>query len=485
MITATLGLMDRIEERWQRFYARLPDMLAGAERIFLRASEGENPRDAVTIIKTRFHAVEDATADARRFGLAVIGAFFVGGGLWAAAAPLSSAAIAPGIVSPKSSRQTVQHLEGGIIRDLLVHEGDHVVAGETLITLEDVSARSEAQSLRNRYQQLVATEARLIAEREAAPEITFPPLLMRQITDPGIRQITDSQVGQFNTRRANDESRKAILRQRIAELDQQIGGLEEQLTAVERQNVLIGEETDGVQTLVTKGLERKPRLLALQRNTAELLGQQGDLKAKIAQARESIGETQLEIMKTDIQRTEDVAAELSDTQAKIVEAFQALTEREDRLARTAIVAPVTGIVLDLRFKTTGGVVKPGDDVIDIVPTEDALVIDARISPKDIDQVHGGLKANVMFPAYTQRTLPRLEGKVTQVSADTLTDQRTGERYYTARVEVDRQKIHKMAPNIELQPGMPAEVFIATGEKTVLEYLLGPFIQVLSKGFRES
>jgi HlyD family type I secretion membrane fusion protein len=484
IMKSSLGLMDRIEQLWQALLGRLPGALSAAERAFLRASEGE-PRDSVALIKTRFHAIESATFEPRRFGFAVIGAFFVAGGLWSAVAPLSSAAIAPGLVSPKSSRQTVQHLEGGIIRDLMVHEGDHVVAGQTLITLEDIGARAEAQSLRSRYNQLMATEARLSAEREGMPEIDFPRALLAQLADPNARQIVDTQVNQFNTRKANDNSRKAILRQRMAELDQQISGLREQLTAAVRQSELIDEEAASVKTLVDKGLERKPRLLALQRNQAELLGQAGDLKAKIAQAQEAIGETQLEIMKTDTERTEDVAAQLADTQAKSSETYQALKEREDRLARTAITAPVTGIVLDLRFKTPGGVVKPGESVIDIVPTEDVLVIDARISPKDIDQVHGGLKAQVMFPSYAQRTLPRLDGRVTQVSADTLTDERTGERYYTARVEVDRRRIHELAPNIELQPGMPADVFIATGERTVLEYLLGPFFNVLNKSFRES
>lgn len=484
MIGTALSAMDRLHARRRTLAERLPAMLEGAERVFLRTTEGE-ARDPAAVIRTRFGAIEDATFEPRRFGIAVICAFFVAGGLWAAAAPISSAAIAPGVVSPKSSRQTVQHLEGGIIRDLLVREGDQVSVGETLITLEDIGARAEVQALRNRYSQLIATEARLIAERDAAPDITFPPELLRQLHDPGIRQIVDAQVNQFNTRRAHDESRKAILRQRIAELEQQIGGLGEQLAAVERQSALIAEESGGVETLFKKGLERKPRLLALQRSSADLLGRQGDLKAKIAQAREAIGETQLDIIKTDIERTEDVAAELAATQSKIVDTFEALAEREDRLARTAITAPVTGIVIDLRFKTTGGVIKPGDDVIDIVPTDDALVIDARVSPRDIDQVHGGLSASVVFPAYTQRTLPRLEGRVTQVSADTLTDERTGERYYTARVEVDRHKIHELAPNIELQPGMQADVFITTGEKTMLEYLLGPFLQVLGKSFRES
>jgi HlyD family type I secretion membrane fusion protein len=484
MIASALNAYARLELAFERIFENMPGLIARAEEVFLGATVSEMP-GAEAVIRNRFETIEEATFAPRRFGYAIVIGFFVIGGLWAAVAPLSSAAIAPGIVSPKSSRQTVQHLEGGIIRQILVHEGDQVKAGETLITLEDVGARAEAQSLRNRDQQLRATMARLVAERDGASEIAFPPALMRQLADPAVRQIVDSQVNQFNTRHANDESRKAILRQKIAELEQQIEGLQQQLSSAERQSALIAEESGSVEALVTKGLERKPRLLALQRNTAELLGQQGDLKARIAQAHESIGEAQLEIMKTDIQRTEDVGAELADTESKEAETAQMLKEREDRLTRTAILAPVTGTILDIRFKTAAGVIKPGDDVLDIVPTEDALVIDVHVSPKDIDQVRAGLTATVSFPAYLQRTQPRIEGKVTRVSADTLSDQRTGERYYTARVEVDRHKLHKVAPNIELQPGMPAEVFIATGERTMLEYLLGPFFNVLSKSFRES
>jgi HlyD family secretion protein/epimerase transport system membrane fusion protein len=484
MIATALTAYARVELACARMIERLPAFMLRAEEAFLGATQSE-VKGAEALIRARFETIEEATFGPRRFGYAIVIAFFVIGGLWAAAAPLSSAAIAPGIVSPKSSRQTVQHLEGGIIRDILVHEGDQVKAGETLITLEDVTARSEVRALRNRYQQLVATAARLMAERDGASGVNFPQELMKDINDPAVREIIDSQVNQFNTRHANDESRKAILRQKVAELEKQIDGLQQQVTSSERQSALIAEEQSSVETLVNKGLERKPRLLQLQRNTAELLGQQGDLNAKIAQAHESIGEAQLEIMKTDIQRAEEVDADLAETQNKAVETGQMLHEREDRLARTAIAAPVTGTILDIRFKTAGGVIKAGDDVLDIVPTEDALVIDTRVSPKDIDQVRMGLKATVTFPSYLQRTQPRIEGKVTQVSADTLSDQRTGEHYYTARVEVDRHKLHDVAPNIELQPGMPAEVFIATGERTMLEYLLGPFFNVLRKSFRES
>lgn len=484
MFGATFNVEDWLAAQRARVNEILPAWRDRIERfaMCLIAREASDPED---IIKQRFDTVENATLSARRFGLAIVVAFFGIGGLWATFAPLSSAAIAPGVVSPKSSRQTVQHLEGGIIKEIKVKEGDSVTAGQTLFVLDDTSARTDVTMLQSRSWNFGALESRLIAERDQKNDIAFAPELMRNLTNPEVRGIIDAQVNQFETRRKNDESHRSILRQQIAQYNEQIEGLEEQLASAVSQSKLIDEETEGVQELVDKGLERKPRLLALQRNQAELLGQQGDLKARIAQAREAIGGAELEVMKIDIDRRENVEAQLADTQASKAEIDQQLRERMDRLSRTAIVAPVAGKVLDMRFKTPGGVVKPGEAVADIVPTDDTLVIDARVSIKDIDVVRAGLKAAVVFPAYRQRTLPRLEAKVTSVSADTLTDERTGERYYTARVEVDRDKIHKIAPIIELQPGMASEVFIATGDRTMLAYLFGPFLDTLRRSFREN
>lgn len=463
---------------------RLPEARRSLDGLLDRLARLD-PAEPETQVRERFESIEAATFTVRRFGLAIVVLFLGVGGLWAALAPLSSAAIAPGVVSPKSSRQTVQHLEGGIIRDILVAEGAHVTAGQKLVVLEDVGARTDVDRLRSRYHQLIALESRLLAERDATPDVAFNETLMRALANPEVREIIDVQLNQFQTRRANDDSRKAILRQRIAQLEEQIGGLEQQLASAHRQDALVDEEIASVGELVRKGLERKSRLLSLERGKAELLGQQGGLKAQIAQAREAIGETQLEIMKTDIERTEQVDAELAEVQAQRTEVEQQLKEREDRLARTAIVAPVAGIVIDLRFKTTGGVIRPGENVVDIVPTADSLVIDARVSPKDIDQVRPGLVASVVFPAYRQRTLPRLDGEVTQVSPDSLLDERTGERYYAARIEVDREHLLTLAPRIELQPGMMAEAFIATGDRTMLGYLLGPFFDSLRRSFREA
>jgi HlyD family type I secretion membrane fusion protein len=390
-----------------------------------------------------------------------------------------------GIVSPKSSRQTVQHLEGGIIQKINVTEGDEVKAGQVLVMLEDVGTQSEVNALRARLRNLTAAEARLKAERDGLPTIEFGEDLLGDLDDPEVRQIIDQQVNQFETRRSTDESKRAILRQRVAQLEEQIHGLSEQVVSVEAQIDLTESELEGVRQLVSKGLERKPRLLGLERQKASLLGQQGELKARMAEAKEAIGETELEIMKATTDRIEAVDAELAQVQAQKMEVAEHLREARDRLKRTQIVAPVDGIVLDLRLKTAGGVIRPGDPVVDIVPTQDRLIIDARVSPKDIDQVRAGLKARVVFPAYTQRTLPEIEGNVRQVSADALTDQRTGERYYTAVVEVDRERLKKKAPVIELQPGMMAEVFIATGERSLLSYLLQPFFNSLRRSFREA
>src|SRR5512144_1626735 len=227
-----------------------------------------------------------------------------------------------------------------------------------------------------------------------------------------------------------------------------------------------------------------PRLLALQRAEAELLGTEGELVSRIAEAQEAIGEAKLKIINLKTDRIEKVDADLVDTQAKRIELDKQIKEGLDRLKRTVIKAPISGAVLNLKFKTISGVIRAGDPVLDIVPTEEDLIIDARVAPNDIDDVHAGLKAYVMFPSFPQRNLLRLDGRVDQVSADAMQDERTGQHYFTAKVRVDRAYLKGLAPNLELVPGMPAEVFIATVERTFLEYLVQPILQTIERSFRE-
>ena len=418
-------------------------------------------------------------------GFAVVIAFFVIGGGWAAMAPLSAAAIASGVVSPEGSTRTVQHLEGGIIREIRVREGDKVQKGDVLMVLEDVQAQAEVGALSNRLEMLAAREARLEAERNGADEIRFDHPALADRDDPGVREIITQQMNQFQTRKATDEGRNAILAQRIAQNDQQIKGFERQLVGTRRQMALIREELEAKKILVAKGYAPKPQLLALQREEAELLGTEGELLARIARTEETIGETKLQMISIGMTRVEEADTELSDVQARRAEVEQQIKQSLDKLSRTTITAPVPGTVLNLKFKTLGGVVRPGEPVFDIVPSEVELIIDARLSPKDIDDVHVGMDGYVMFPSYPQRFMKRIKAELIHVSADSMQDERTGMPYYTARVRVDGEQLKAVAPEVELQPGLPAEVYISLHEQTMLEYLMQPVIQTFEHTFRES
>lgn len=417
-------------------------------------------------------------------GVVILVGFFLLGGGWAATAPIAGAAVAPGVVSPEGSRQRVQHLEGGIIQQIRVREGDRVEADDVLVTLAGVGAQAEAGQLTGRLQALAATEARLQAERSGDGSIDFRHPALARRDDPEVSKLIEQQNNQFATRNANDESQEAILSQRIAQLRQQIAGAEKQLESVRRQNELIGQEVLIVKDMVEKGYERKSRLLALQRTEADLLGQEGELLSRVARAEEQIGETKLQIVNVKVKRKEEVDQQLSETQAKRSEVEQQIKESLDKVARTSIVAPVSGTILDMKFKTTGGVVRPGEEMLSIVPDRDELIIDARIGPRDVDDVRPGQHAYVIFPSFPQRNLHRIDASVRSVSADAFQDEKSGERFYTAKIEIDRKQLERLDPNVVLTPGMPAEAFISTIERTVLEYLVQPFLYSVEHGFRE-
>lgn len=410
--------------------------------------------------------------------------FFVIGGGWAAMAPVAGAVIAPGVVSPLGNRQRVQHLEGGIIREIRVQEGDHVNAGDVLITLTDVGSEAEAGQLTSRLQALAATEARLTAERDSAGSISFDHPSLAAHDDPKMQGLIEQQINQFVARRANDASQEAILKQRIEQLRQQIVGAQKQLESVRRQNDLIKEEVAVVRDMFNKGYEKKSRLLALLRAEADLEGQEGELMSQIARAEEQIGETNLQIVNIKVKRKEDTDQQLAETQARRVEVEQQIRDSLDRLKRTAVIAPVSGRVIDLHFKTSGGVIRPGEPILDLIPDDGDLTVDVRISPKDIDDVHTGQHAYVMFPSFPQRNLHRVDAEVEEVSADVFQDERTGQSYYTGIVYIDRDRMQALDPEITLTPGMPAEVYIPTIERTLLQYLVQPLLFTIEHSFRE-
>ena len=421
----------------------------------------------------------------RLAGLAVILVFLGGFGGWASMAPLSSAAVAPGIVSPDGQRRTVQHLEGGIIQEILVRDGDVVGIGERLLVLEDVAVRSERDIRESRLNGLLAVEARLVAELTLAEAIAFPAdLLARAETDAELAAALDDQRTHFETRAAAFVSRADILEARIAQLHEEIAGLEVQIDSQVRQLDLIDREIAGVGQLVDQGLERLPRLLSLQRMQAEIEGEIGANRSTIARAEQAVGETGLQILDLEANRREEAAGSLANIRAEIATIGEELRAREDVLARTMVTAPVAGAVVGLQFHTVGGVVRPGETILDIVPADEELIIDARLSPTDIDVVAPGLEAEVHLLAYAQRDMARLTGRVRDVSADRLVDEATGEAYFRARIEVLPEALDSLGDDIVLTPGMPADVLITTGERSMLDYILSPIERSLSRAFRE-
>jgi HlyD family secretion protein len=421
-----------------------------------------------------------------RAGVLVIGLFFGGLGWWAATAPLAGAAIAPGVVSPDGSRRTVQHLEGGIIRAILVDDGSVVRAGDPLIVLEDVQARAGFDVLQARFHTLAATQARLLAEQAGAAGVRFPDWLVQAATDDArALEAMVAQRAMFDARAQALDDRKAILGRRIEQLREEIAGLEAQIRADARQIALIDEEIAGVEELYRKGLERKSRLLALQRARTDIEGDRAERRARIARAEQAIGETELQVIAQDTALLEAINEEASAVQFELAEVEQRLAASRDVLERTLITAPTAGTVVQLRFRTAGGVIRPGEPVLEIVPRDEELLVDARLAPLDIDVVRPGLPAQIVLPAFRQRHMPRVEGRVRRVSADAIADPQSGERYFEVQVEVDRARLAALAPEIELAPGMPAEVYITTGERTVLDYLLSPLYESLRRAFRET
>jgi len=418
-------------------------------------------------------------------GTTICVAFFGGFAAWSALVPLASAALGPGIVSPDGSRRAVQHLEGGIVERLLVRDGSRVRAGDPLLILEDKAARATHEMALNQYRQLLATEARLLAERDGGAEPEFPAELTDNAGQPAVAALMKAQRALMSNRLNSLVGRRDLLWQRIAEIHEEIEGLEGQILSRARQLAIIREEIATVGHLVEKGLTPKPRLLALQREQAELSGQQATSRAAIARSRQSIGESEQKIAMLDVERQEDLSKELAEVASKLSEVRERMVASADILRRIVVSAPVAGTVVQLQVHTVGGVVGAGDTILDIVPRDDDLVIDARIAPTDIDVIREGQTAQIVLSAFQQRNLPRIEGRVRTISADRIIDPKTSTPYYQVRIEVDRSQLAAIGAGIELTPGMPAEVMVVTGQRTAFDYLAQPFLDSLRRSLKES
>jgi len=416
-------------------------------------------------------------------GVAVLGVTFGGFGLWAAVAPLSSAAIAPGVVAVAGSNKQVQHLEGGVVKALYVKEGDRVAAGDVLIELDPTRAAAQVDMVRGQLDATEALVARLIAERDARTEIPFPETLVARAGNSDVDAILNGQRMLFEARRNALDGQVTILQQRKAQAQEQITGLTAQKDSHDRQIALIEDELKGLKDLNQKGYAPKTRILALEREASRLIGERGQHLGDIARIQQTIGETDLQIIQVRRTFEEEVATQLREAQTQQFDLRERLRAAEDVLLRTTIRAPSAGVVVGLKVHTIGGVIPPGEVLAQIVPDEDELVIEAQLQVTDIDSVRPGMPADVKFSAFKQNITPTIHGKVSTISADRLTDPRTGAPYYSVRITVPDEEIDRLG-GAQIVPGMPADAFIQTGEHTALDYLVRPLVQVIERSFRE-
>jgi len=349
------------------------------------------------------------------------------------------------------------------------------------LVLEDTQALATYRVQEARFGSLMAIEARLVAEEagRASPDWSAVPNVA------GAPAMIEDQRAIFDARTESDAAERNILNKRIDQLGEEINGLKAQNRSYDQQLALIEDEIGMMNDLLDKGLARKPRLLELRRNKAEIAGRLASSRAAIARARQSIGETELQIFGLSTKRRDEAETQLGEVRSQIADLEQRMTSSRDVLARTVITAPNDGTIIDLRLTTRGAVVRPGEPILDIVPETDRLLVDARVSPTDIDAIKEGFEAHVTLSAFPQRNLPRLKGIVEHLSADKLQDPGSGEDYYLARIEIDREQLATLDIADDLVPGMPADTMIFTGTRTFFSYLIDPLIESIDRSFRES
>ncbi|GMO41537.1 MULTISPECIES: HlyD family type I secretion periplasmic adaptor subunit [Bradyrhizobium] len=438
---------------------------------------------SLTIDQLRDGAPSDSI---RRVGLAgwlIIAIFFGGFGTWALMAPLNGAVVANAIIKVDGNRKSVQHLDGGIVRELHVREGERVLAGDLLIVLDDTQVRAEYEVLTQQYAVLRATEVRLLTELDHGSELAMPADLRERSDDRYFQSVWTGQLNQFDSRRASLDGQRSVIREKINQLGSQIVGAEAQVKAFTDQINSVRNEAKDLAPLVERGLIARPRILQLERTAYGLEGQIADTKASIAKARQAIAEQEQQIAQLDNDRMTDVTKDLRDTQARLLEVIPKALSAKSVLGRMEIRAPYTGRVVGLTVFAVGGVIQRGDKILDIVPAEDALTIEAQVAVEDISDVHPNMRAEVHLTAYKQRIVPIIHGDVIQVSADRLTDPKTNAPYYTAFVRIDQGELADM-PNIRLYPGMPATVMIPTVQRTAFDYIVGPLAMSFNQSFRQ-
>lgn len=410
--------------------------------------------------------------------------FFLAFILFAAFAPISGGALATGVISPDGSRRTVQHLEGGIISRLLVRDGDIVKQGDSLMALNETQALAERNITRSRLKTLKIMEARMEAEQIGLKQMMLPFEIAED--DVQLNNFVRRQQTLLTQSLELAEARSGLFTERARQIRSEIEGLNGSIDSVRGQQVYLRNEISSMEQLVETGLYKynNPRILALRREETSMDGQVASQQAAIARLRGQISEIEVQRLELEAQRQSELAQQLGEVRAQLAETEERLIAAEDILSRTIVTSPVDGRVVNLRYRTIGGVVTPGQPIVDVVPSNERLIIEAQVMPTDIDIIRPGQTAKVTFSALP-RSLPQIDGNVLTVSADAILDERTGMSFYTARVEVPQETLEELNIAGKLSPGMPAEIMIKTESRTLLEYLTQPFRDTFRRGLKES
>lgn len=401
---------------------------------------------------------------------------------WACTVNLDAAAVAGGTVVAESHRKTVDHLEGGILRELLVQEGDHVTAGQALLKLDATQADASLGEQRGQYWSLLVRAARLEAEQRDAREIALPDELAALAEQPAVATMIAAERQLFLARLQTFDNTAAVQRKKIAQLVEQIASFRIQSAATHDRLRFTNEELDGVKTLLDKGYETKPRMLSLQAQVADLKGRLGELDGNVSQAQQAIDGAELEIIGARRQRQSDAGSALQDVETQLSALHERLPAIEDISRRRTVLSPQDGVVSDLHYHTIGAVIPAAQPILDIVPVEDSMMIEAQIAPTDIEHVKVGEPASVRLLTYKQHKVPILEGTVSYVSADKLIDPK-GEAYFLARIELPAAAFRGLH-NVRLSPGMPCEVMVMRGNRKAIDYFISPIMESTRRAFRE-
>jgi len=417
----------------------------------------------------------------KRAGLVLFFLVFGVFGVWATLAPIDSAAHAPGTVAVRSYKKIVQHLEGGIVSEIRASDGDLVNAGDPLLILDNTQSLSQLEIVNAQFAADKALEARLIAERDGLNSVSYPPILSTSEFNAFAEIDAQSQI--FDARRITLQGSVEVLQQRIEQLQSSLVGLRALKESKEELARSYDDELQDVRALLEDGFSNRTRLRELQRNSASFKGEAAELTASIASTEIQVGETRLQILQQEKEFRNDVIGQLAETQTRLKDSTERINALQDIVSRTVIRAPVAGVVNGMQAHTEGGVVVAASQIAEIVPQSEELIIEARLSPLDIDRVSEGQEALIRFSTFSRNAVPTIFGNVISISADSFIDEYTGVPYYTARIEVNPDSLKNLG-DLALMPGMPAEAFITGESRTLLQYLFKPLSNSLARSLIE-